>query len=251
MGLHNKRHATQLPPRPDTWIETEERRRLWWASLMYDRVVTICFRFRPLAIPSIAPDEILPGSDSEWDRGEICVNSLLVMSIESQAQVSPFARTCQAAHLLGRVCQHVNEHADPGDVDFHYQEAHGIQRAGEALLTMLQQESTDSQYKLLTARALCCSALLSIYDTHCCIEIDPIEIPGRNKGMRLELQQLGLDGYKRMSAIISDLANEIRRTMVDHAVSPLVLHCLYVLCCIEAIRATGLSDDQSCEPADV
>lgn len=227
MGLHNKRLATQLPPKPDTWMETEERRRLWWACLIYDRTVTICFRFRPLSIPSIGPDEILPGSDADWDDGEICVNSLLVMSIESQARVSPFARTCQAAHLLGRVCQHVDEHAEPADADFHYQEAHSIRGVGEALLTMIRQESADARYNLLTAMALCCNALLTLYDTHCCIEVAPIEIKGRNKGMRLELQQLWIDGYKRMSAVISDFGNDIRKAMADqHVISPLVLHCL-------------------------
>jgi len=34
IGLHNKRFATQLTKGTDTWTEVEERRRLWWATLL-------------------------------------------------------------------------------------------------------------------------------------------------------------------------------------------------------------------------
>lgn len=86
LGLHDRKKATQILPRPsknrkscrlqecsdlslDTWMETEERRRLWWAVLILDRYVHIGLRFRPLCTPKIPPDEILPARDASWDDG--------------------------------------------------------------------------------------------------------------------------------------------------------------------------------------
>ena len=231
IGLHNKRLATQLPRKVDTWTEVEERRRLWWATITLDRYVTIGFTFRPLSIPSIPPNEIIPGDDESWDHGELSVNPLLVMSIEAQTKVSPYARTCQAAHLLGRVCQHANEHADPADDDFHFHEAQQIQLAATAFFSILQQEYRDSPegYKLFNAMALCCSALLTVYHVHSCIEIEPIESSGQNRGMRLDLQQLAIDGYRRIASTTSDFAAEILKIVARNpdAISPLVCHSLY------------------------
>lgn len=233
MGLHDIRWATQLKV-VDTWTEKEERRRLWWTTLILDRYVNVGFMFRPLATPSIPPNEILPANDEDWDKGELAVNPLLVMSIEAKLDVAPFARACQAAHLLGRVNQHCNEHAEPSDADFHFQEAHQINRALCALLAMLQQEYTehipDQRHKLFFAMSLCCSALLQLYDVHSCIESVSIDTVGQSKGMRIELQQLAIDGFKHISATILDLTEEVRRAVDAQGsdrVSPFVLNSFY------------------------
>ena len=233
LGLHNRRYATQLTSKIDTWNEAEERRRLWWATIIFDRLVTVGFLFRPMAIPSIPPNEIMPSMDDIWDEGEISVNPVLIMSIESQTKVSPFARTCQAAHLVGRVIDHNNEHADPTDVDFHFQEALSIMRAGEALLEMVRAElntSEDAGCKFFGAMGLCCTALLALYGTHSCIEVDPIESSGRNRGIRVEMQQKGIDGYRRIASVVSEFAGDISVAPMEK-VSPLVLNCLYEAGC--------------------
>lgn len=49
----------------DTWTETEERRRVWWAALILDRYVHVGMRFRPLFFSPIPPDEILPADDED------------------------------------------------------------------------------------------------------------------------------------------------------------------------------------------
>lgn len=247
MGLHNRRLATQLRARTDTWNETEERRRLWWSSIVLDRMVSVGFMYRPLAVPSIPPNEIIPGNDDMWDAGDLSASPVLIMSIESQTKVSPFARTCQAAHLLGRVCDHVNEHNDPTDIDFHFQEARSIQRAGEALLNMVREEMRSdgtAAHRLFGAMGLCCSALLSIYGVHSCIEIDPMESTGRNRGARVEMQQMGLDGYRRIASIILEFAGDIHSAPIEK-VSPLVLHCVYeAACCYAWIFRENGSESQ-------
>lgn len=230
-GLHDKRKATQLLPKADSWTEVEERRRLWWAVIILDRYIHAGFRFRPLAIPAISPQEIIPADDAAWDEGIMAVNPLLVMSIEAATIVSPYARLCQAAHLLGSVCQHVNEHPIAEEADFHFQEADRLSRATLALLTMLEEEQrvSDQPQSRFAARALCYSALLLLYDVHSCVEVDEIEACGGNRGLRLDLQQLALDGMQDISSRVCAFAEEVLFSYGQNSIagSPLVLNCIY------------------------
>lgn len=42
LGLHDKKKATQLFGICDTWTESEQRRRLWWAVIILDRYCSPC-----------------------------------------------------------------------------------------------------------------------------------------------------------------------------------------------------------------
>lgn len=231
MGWHDKRKATQLLPKSDTWIEVEERRRLWWAVLLLDRYIHLGFRFRPLATLPIPSDEIIPAGDDSWDIGEIAVNPLLVMSMTAAAPVAPFARTCQAAHLLGRSCQHVNEHPSAEDVDLHFQEAFQISAAAQALSTIIHDESaaSDSPDRFWAGRALCYSALMLLYDVHSCVEVDEVEACGGNRGKRLDLQQLAIDGSRDLAMQVHSFGLELEQAHANGrgALNPLVMYCLY------------------------
>jgi hypothetical protein len=164
----------------------------------------------------------------------MAVNPLLVMSIDTLSEVSPFARTCQAAHLLGRVYTHKNEHADPGDVDWHYQEAHGIKKTASALLNLIRQEYTNAppeeRHKLFPAMALRSSSLLELFDIHCCVETQGVDLNGRNRGMRIELQQMAIDGFKQIAATFLEFAEDVASSAKSRGldrISCLVLNSLY------------------------
>lgn len=225
----------------------------FWATLTLDRYIHIGFLHRPLAIPYIDPDEIIPAHDDEWDKGELTVNPLLVMSIDAQTAVSPYARLCQAAHLLGRVCQHVNEHQNPSDPQFHFQEAYSIERAVRALLSMLQQEAVDTsperRHHLFGSIGLCCSALHAFYEMHSCIEQHGTPAgsnTGHNTGSRIELQAIAIDGYKRTADIVRNLTVEVHRSIDVHgvgAVSPFITHSLYQAAGIYAWRAAETGNE--------
>lgn len=252
VGLHDKKKATQLLNKADSWTEVEERRRLWWAILIMDRFVHAGFRFRTLMVPTIPSNEIIPADDGAWDEGQMAVNPLLVMSIEAATVVSPYARLCQAAHLLGSVCQHVNEHPIAEEADFHFQEAHRLSRAISALLTMLEGESTSvyAVQKFFSSRALCYTALLLLYDVHSCIEVDEVESCGGNRGLRLDLQQLALDGMQDIAARVHVFAKEIDSYIQSNdpelvGISPLILNCCYNAAGVYAwyARERGDEDD--------
>lgn len=162
------------------------------------------------------------------------MNPLLVMSMEARTVVSPFARSCQAAHILGRVLEHVNEHADASNADFHFQEAQHIARAAEALLVMLHNESDaiplEQRYTYFLPRALCYSALQVLYDVHSCVEVDEVESVGGNRGLRLDLQQLAIDGFKGVIAKVSAFRNELLEAIemgYSEKISPMVTQCVY------------------------
>lgn len=233
IGLHDK-YATQLADWGDTWTAKEERRRLYWGMLVLDRYINLGFGLRPLAMPVIPQAEILPADDDAWDQGEAAVNLLLVMSIETRAKVSPFARSCQAAHLVGRISQHTTEHPNPCDPDYHFQEAQQIQRAATALLSCIQKEYDETlperRHKLFSALALCCGGLLALYDVHACIDTANYDSGGRNKGMRMDLQEMALSGFRHVAGVVLEMAQGMKQSITTvgvDCVSPLALQAIY------------------------
>lgn len=236
LGLHDKKRVSPMLPRAATWTETEERRRLWWAVLILDRYVHVGLRLRPLSIPDIPAGEILPADDENWDCGELTVNPLLVMSIDATTTPTPaYARACQATHLLGRVCQHINHTPTASDdVAAHFLEARQLSQAFFALLAMLDHESPAAEQRqrqrLFVARALCYSALLLLTEVHSCIELDDLETVGGNLASRVELQQFAIDTIKAVSGQVVQFACELEQYINESRtseVSPLVLNCLY------------------------
>lgn len=155
------------------------------------------------------------------------------MSIEASTLVDPFARTCQAAHLLGWVCTHVNQSPTPAEADMHFQEAFAISGALRALTIMLHSESSNlaqvDRQRLFAARGLAYAALNTLYDVHSCIEADNVESVGGNRGLRLDLQQHALDGFKEVIREVSIFAAEIERYYDEHGVDKIPVMVLFSL----------------------
>lgn len=158
------------------------------------------------------------------------------MSIEASTSVDPYARTCQAAHLLGWVCEHVNQNASSEDADMHFQEAFSIAGALRALLTMLEVESNqntrEERQRLFAARGLAYAALNTLYDVHSCIEPDNVETVGGHRGLRLDLQQFAIDEFKKVILDVSAFASEIEdycETYDVNAIPVTVLFSLYTV----------------------
>jgi hypothetical protein len=119
----------------------------------------------------------------------------------------------------------------------HFQEAFTISSALRALLTMLHSESAresegGGRQELFAARGIAYAALNTLYDVHSCIEPDNVESVGGNRGLRLDLQQHALDGFKEVIAEVSTFAAEIERYGESHgfdAIPVLVLFSLYTV----------------------
>ena len=174
--------------------------------------------FRPLMYPVLDNNEFIPCQDSSWDKGSLAVNPLLIMTPGTQIPTSPYARLCQAAHLLGKVCLHANEHFEPTDTEMHLAEMRPLQNATLALLNVQRQDilygEGDRSCELLGAFALCCSALLALYFLHCCIDDDHLaraDQHNRSRGgqLRGQVQELAIAGFGSVSMYVLELADLI------------------------------------------
>lgn len=117
--------------------------------------------------------------DTNNMRQELTLVQPLAVSTSTTVLVSPFARSCQAAHLLSRVLRHRDNSNSDIDVEFTYQEAIQLHRTAKALYSTISNQSealvermsdTTAHSVFCTAMALCFSALLTLYDMYCCTE---------------------------------------------------------------------------------
>ena len=120
----------------------------------------------PLATEDPQRTDVLPVDDSLWDRGEMTTSEPIYVSSPTSVRASPFARTCQATHLLGRLIRHLN---DPNvEPVFRFSEAGQLHRTFAALASLLPDEFQASPDQLSSAIALVYGGMLHLYDPYCC-----------------------------------------------------------------------------------
>ncbi|UKZ48109.1 hypothetical protein TrVGV298_002345 [Trichoderma virens] len=201
MGIHNRQNAPQMFPRPASWAESEERRRVWWAVIVLDRFVNIGGGNRPFAAHDAKSDDLLPMNEDIWEKGEFVVTQPLAVSEYATTRASSFARTCQASHLLSHVLRHLNESNE--DVKLHYHEALQLHHIIDTFRLAINQEignTSDEVYNSsrgishLTAMAICYSAQLALYDAYFCADADGMREVGIPE--QLEMQQVAISGIK-------------------------------------------------------
>lgn len=93
-----------------TWTEVEERRRVWWATHILDRVISLGSK-RPFAGGPDPPAdaEALPVDDAAWDAGEMSHARPVGTSVE-EPMGSPFTRLAQAAVLISKAMAHCKQY---------------------------------------------------------------------------------------------------------------------------------------------
>ena len=227
MGVH-QRDAPQMLPRSHTWTEIEEKRRVWWAVIVLDRFVSIGHRFKPFATSDPSLDAHLPTDDSLWDRGQMSVAAPLALSATPSVKAAPFARTCQASHLLGKVVRHINDKALPKD--YRFQEALQLSRTLRALAGALPSEADNNDIEngpqLCTGMAICYSALLTLYDAYSCSE----RIVQDATEEQLQMQNESIEGLSEITGRALHLARRVR-SFVERSgygrLSPLVIDSFY------------------------
>ncbi|KAL7933186.1 hypothetical protein V8C35DRAFT_322578 [Trichoderma chlorosporum] len=85
---------------PLTWVEKEERKRIWWSAFLLDRLSCPgC----PAAIDEPGPDESLPVDDTRWDEGAASVPCSPLLNSPVSNEFGRFALLIQAFVLLSKV----------------------------------------------------------------------------------------------------------------------------------------------------
>ncbi|KAH7020763.1 fungal-specific transcription factor domain-containing protein [Microdochium trichocladiopsis] len=84
-----------------TWTESEERRRVWWAISVLDKLVVVGGRRRPMLSES-ETEPRLPVDDDVWDLGDASKAFGYPTDTPHETPQPGFARLCQASVYLNR-----------------------------------------------------------------------------------------------------------------------------------------------------
>ncbi|CAM1502637.1 Fc.00g074130.m01.CDS01 [Cosmosporella sp. VM-42] len=216
MGLYDRNNPQQLFERPETWTLREEQRRTWWAIFILDRFLSIETSGLPLSAPEPCPDELLPVNDEDWDEGKIVPSEpLYTQSFSYVTTVGMFARTCQAAHILGKVIRHKEARKLSQDVSSTLREAKSLHCALESLYVGIQESGLDGsswqgiENSRFAGLALCFSARFLLYNQYGCNEIKGI-VEREPIALETEMQSISLEGITFLTYFVARLAHMYR-----------------------------------------
>lgn len=170
---------------------------------------------------------------------ETTVMPSLAVSADSGVPAGPFARTCQATHLLSRVLRHIRD--KNVEARFYFEEAMILHKTLSAFHEVLKVEvaaaevatfdghsERNSRRNLLTAAALCYSALVGLYDQHTCADAEVAERIGIPE--QIEVQAIALPAILEIGVEIQKFAGRIMQLVEEEGLlqtSPFWCDCLY------------------------
>jgi hypothetical protein len=181
----------------------------------------------PFAAPEPCPDELLPVNDEDWALGKTVPSEpLYTACFSSITTLGSFARTCQAAHMLGKVIQHKALRTKSSQDILHVvQEGQSLHRALSSLQLSIEEQmssniSSLSKHSLACAVAVCICAQALLYGSYGCPDA-----PGVTSRERLshetEMQSVSVQGLR---ALGSSLAPKLVQVQSD---CPLLVRCFY------------------------
>ncbi|KAL7949358.1 hypothetical protein V8C42DRAFT_351003 [Trichoderma barbatum] len=88
---------------PLSWVEEEERKRVWWSAFLLDRFVSLSCPGCPAMIDEPEPDNPLPVDDAHWDEGATNVPCSPLLHSPVSMEFGRFALLIQAFVLLSKV----------------------------------------------------------------------------------------------------------------------------------------------------
>lgn len=167
-------------------------------------------------------------NDDDWDQGKIVPNEpLYTKSFSCAATVGSFARTCQAAHILGKVLAHQEAKKSSEDVEALLSEAWHLHHALGALQSTLEQgdeagrlcslpgqqgaEQWRREASRLSALSLCASARVLLYNNYGCN--DPSAPVVERIPQETEMQQVSYEGIVMVASIT---ARSVAQSIVSH-----------------------------------
>lgn len=149
----------------------------------------------------------------------------LAVSTDTTVAASSFARTCQAAHLLSRVLSHTNSNVTSSDRSTYYERALQLHRVLVPFHAVISQEfinakNPDEAVSRVSAVGICISAMVTLYSTHSCAELD--DPRGVGIPEQLQVQQLSLDGLLTVGLSACEFATKLLHLLEANGVDPAV-----------------------------
>ena len=148
----------------------------------------------------------------------------LYVGSPTSLKAGPFARACQAAHLVGKVVALLNDLLQ--EAEDRFATALQVHRTLTSFVQVLQQEFGISPEAYATPMALAYSALIALCDPFCCTDSNR----GAHTVEEAELQTVCITGIKTVADDIARFALQLRTSMNlrPAAISPLISNCLYM-----------------------
>jgi hypothetical protein len=182
---------------------------------------------------------MLPTTDIQWREGAIgTTQALYTNNFSADSQLGPYARTCQAAHILGRVLAHRDSRKDVVPRGTVLQEALQLDATLTALdghlATQIQgfqpapdHPNTPTSTAMPIDMALCTCARLALYGMYACNQPD---VQAERFAEEHALQRACIEGIKqivlfRAAALASSAMPRTPEGLA--ASSPLLLQALY------------------------
>ncbi|KAK7738076.1 hypothetical protein SLS63_002409 [Diaporthe eres] len=251
LGLPSFLESCTILGQCTTWTEAEERRRVWWATHILDRIISLGSKKRFAGGPDQPVDtEMLPVDDHAWDSGDMAFS--LQRSTRTPLEdltASPFARLAQASMLTSRAMMHCKgatrryAHRGPKgsgngtsekekDTDaFSIKEVkeiirdlHTLGHAIETDITNAGGVGSDAYFALSPSRCLVWSTIIMVMDLYSCPEhMRPGAGIGNEDGRSAEelaMQVEAIKGLTTTSERIKVFAGELLGMSCSPAASP-------------------------------
>lgn len=198
LGLPTYQESSTILGQCTTWTEAEERRRVWWATQILDRMISLGSKKRFASALDLPHDtEMLPVDDLAWDSGDMAFSlqkSAASTPLEDPT-ASPFARLAQASMLTSRAMAHCkgatrryvhrgpkNSGTDADEKDKNkdtfgikevteiIRDLHLLSRAIETGIANAGGVGSDAFFALNPSRCLVWSTIIMVMDLYSCPE---------------------------------------------------------------------------------
>ncbi|KKY31101.1 putative fungal specific transcription [Diaporthe ampelina] len=194
LGLPSYQGSSTILGHCTTWTEAEERRRVWWATYVLDRFISLGSKNHFAGdLDQPVDSERLPIDDRAWDSGDMAlsIQRSTITPLEDLT-ASHFARLAQASMLTSRAMAHCKGASrryvhrgdkDSGNGPTEGKEKHSIREATEIirdLHTLSHAIETDianaggvgsdAYFALSPSRCLVWSTMIMVMDLYSCPE---------------------------------------------------------------------------------
>ncbi|KAH8888148.1 hypothetical protein GQ53DRAFT_872412 [Thozetella sp. PMI_491] len=150
---------------PRIWHEVEEKRRVWWAVLIFDRFLNVTNPLRSLSTEDPSFETYLPVDDDAWDDGTTRSSDAVNIRTGFTLKMGRFARLAQSTFLFSQVLRSFQP-AAPERAAALYDETRQLRRTLLALVHTTDMEAQTRQLEFCAQSALSFSGILLLQAHH-------------------------------------------------------------------------------------
>ncbi|KAF4439720.1 fungal specific transcription factor [Fusarium acutatum] len=144
--------------KPNSSIDGEEGRRVWWGITMLDRYVNLSNPTRPLAIKNPGIDAELPLDDDTWENSSSKSEECVQISNGFTLKMGFFSRLAQATYLLGQAFDLLSSDSADATECLNANQGAQLRRTLQALINIADEEASVRQLYICAQSMSCFSS---------------------------------------------------------------------------------------------